>query len=105
MNYLEPLNKCHDILKDTEGVNYIILCADATDDDEPEFRGGSGWHVDKDMPSPSFFAMISGIIWNFMEASRLSYTDRLKLCKEFNQDLLMVITSGQDKGEKDEAEI
>lgn len=95
--YIKPLRKCYEILKQTEGVNYIILCADVTDDSEPKIAGGSGWNIKDGDTSPDFFSMVGGLVEHFLNEQDLSYMEKISLIKDFHGTLLKNLTGGKEK--------
>ena len=90
--YLKTLKDCAEVLKQAKGVNYIILCADATEEDEPVFIGGSGWNIDHSKSGPDFFTMVGGIVENYLNEQGLSYLEKIKAVNDFSTKLLECIT-------------
>lgn len=96
--YIKPLMACNKALSETEGINYIILVSDAIKDGDVEtFSAGSGWNVEYEDGGPDFMSMVGGLIEHFLSNSSLSYTDKLKLLREFNDELLKHITNEEDE--------
>lgn len=94
--YLKPLQECSDILSETDGVNYIILCADADAEEQDKVVGGSGWNIEDDS-MPDFFTMVGGIIEKYLDENSDSFVDKMKLVKAFYEELMTHLTM---KGEK-----
>lgn len=91
--YLKPLRDCAEILRNTEGVNYIILCSDATDSESPTYQGGSGWNVDDEKDSPGFFTMVGGLVEHYLSEQGYSYIEKVRAIGEFNKQLLENVTT------------
>ena len=90
--YLEPLRTCAKTLKETEGVNYIILVADAAEEDREKFIGGSGWNIEE-TESPDFFTMVGGLIEHYLRENNIRYIDKVKLINAFSKELIENITN------------
>ena len=100
--YLKPFRKCSDILKETEGVNYIIVATDAVEDDEEQalFAGGSGWNIEFDDGGPNFETMVGGLIEQYMEENGMSYKEKLKCIRRFSTELLEHVTDTEEQKRK-----
>lgn len=96
-DYIVPLRQCCDILKKTKGVNYVILCANIVDKNEPMIVGGSGWNIEDDETSPDFFTMVGGLVERYLEEQGLSYMEKIRLVKGFHDNLLNNLTNGKEK--------
>lgn len=90
--YYKPLEECCNILKQTEGVNYIITCADAGDEEAEQSLGGCGWNVEDDS-EPNFFSMVGNLIEQYFNANEIPYTEQLKLIRNFSSELVENITN------------
>lgn len=97
--YLKPLHECNDVLTRTDGINYVILVSDAVSEDsnQDKFVGGSGWNVEDGSTDPDFFSMVGGLIEHFLSESDLKYTEKIKLIREFNDNLVRHITLKEDE--------
>lgn len=84
--YSEPLNKCAKILGDTDGITYILLCADIDEDGAKGCPGGTVWSAENS--HTSFFSMVGTIIETYFEKANLSYPERRKIIKVFNANLI-----------------
>ena len=96
--YLKPLHECNEVLNKVEGINYILLVADAVKEDsgQDKFVGGSGWNVEDGSTDPDFFSMVGGILEHFLDEADLKYTEKLKIIREFNDNLLKHITMKEE---------
>lgn len=94
-SYLEPLRTCAKTLAEADGINYVFLVCNACDDEDAQhFRGGSGWNSEGE---PDFFSMAGGLIEHFLEESDLSYTDKLKIIREFYNNLVENLTNKESE--------
>lgn len=89
--YIKPLQECSNILSGTNGVNYIILCADADGEEPDKVVGGSGWNIEDDS-MPDFFTMVGGIIEKYLDENSESFVEKMKLVNAFYEELMMNLT-------------
>lgn len=89
--YIKPLQECTDILSETDGVNYIILCADADCEEQDKVIAGSGWKIGADS-MPDFFTMVRGIITKYLDIHSESFVDKMKIAESFYKELITCLT-------------
>lgn len=93
--YKKALDGCFDILKNAEGVNYILCVSKATDPDDVGSIGGHAWNIsdiDSGESQPNFLSMVGGIIEAYLEENNYKYTDKLKFMNTLYNGLLERIT-------------
>lgn len=100
--YRGKLKECFDILKNSEGLNYILCVCKATDPENEQSIGGHAWNITdvKDGESqPDFVTMIGGMIESYLSENNYGYIDKLKFINAMYKELLEHVTNG---GERDE---
>lgn len=97
--YLEPLRACSDVLKNAEGINYLIVVTDAVENDSERatFEGGSGWNIEYDDGGPDFATMVGGLIEQYMDENDMSYKEKLQTIRRFTNELLEHVTADAER--------
>lgn len=114
LKYLEPINKVHEILDNTDGVNFACILADASPRGS-ELNGSYGGQlvrvckIDGESSTPNLQEMVGNLIVTSLNSIKeLSYRDKLTWLKDLfqavNEQLLDddSVTEFKIKREEDE---
>lgn len=93
LKYLEPLNKVHEILDDTDGVNFACIVANASPKDN-ELNGSYGGQlvrvckINSESSTPDLQEMVGNLIVTSLNSIKeLSYMDKITWLKDLFQSV------------------
>lgn len=107
MNYKQPLEKCYDILKDSEDINYVLCVCDSTEQEQKQSVGGQAWNVNTDgsdnETGPDFPTMVGNLIESYVDKNGYNYLSKVKFIRQLCSEIIEHITvKGEQDGEVEE---
>ena len=102
MNYKKPLQKCYDILKDSDDINYLLCVCDSTEKENKASVGGQAWNINTDdednETGPDFTTMVGNMIESYVDSNGYDYISKVKFVRQLCNEIIEHLTS---KGDKD----